>query len=70
MTADTPATRRKFAGQWDEISYLHDKLLYWMYEREDSPWYPTMRLFRQPQTNDWPAVVARIREELRQFVRS
>src|SRR5437016_8930169 len=36
MTADTPATRRKFAGQWDEISYLHDKLLYWMYEREDA----------------------------------
>ena len=29
-----------------------------MLDREDSPWYPTMRLFRQPQPGDWSAVVA------------
>ncbi len=30
----------------------------WMTEREDSPWYPTARLFRQPAIGDWDAVVA------------
>ena len=25
----------------------------WMNDREDSPWYPTMRLFRQEQEGDW-----------------
>jgi Glycosyltransferase family 9 (heptosyltransferase) len=37
----------------------------WMEGREDSPWYPTMRLFRQPRPGDWGAVVARVAAELR-----
>lgn len=32
----------------------------WLTEREDSPWYPTMRLFRQPQSGDWDAVFAQV----------
>ncbi|MEG3857645.1 tetratricopeptide repeat protein [Microcoleus sp. herbarium12] len=32
----------------------------WMLEGEDSPWYPTARLFRQPQRGDWEAVLARV----------
>ena len=32
----------------------------WMREREDSPWYPTARLFRQPARGDWPAVISRV----------
>jgi len=32
----------------------------WMLEREDSPWYPTARLFRQQTGGDWPAVIARV----------
>lgn len=39
----------------------------WMLDREDSPWYPTMRLFRQPTPGDFPSVVARIRRELEAF---
>jgi glycosyl transferase family 9 (putative heptosyltransferase) len=31
----------------------------WMRDREDSPWYPTMRLFRQPRPGDWASVVVR-----------
>jgi hypothetical protein len=36
----------------------------WMADREDSPWYPTMRLFRQPVPGDWESVVCRVRQEL------
>jgi hypothetical protein len=28
----------------------------WMLDRADSPWYPTMRLFRQQAPGDWPGV--------------
>jgi len=36
----------------------------WLLRREDSPWYPTMKLFRQPQLDDWEPVVARVAAEL------
>jgi tetratricopeptide (TPR) repeat protein len=40
----------------------------WMLDREDSPWYPTARLFRQSATGDWASVIRRVNEELvRQF---
>jgi len=32
----------------------------WLLEREDSPWYPTMRLFRQPKPSDWQSVVEKV----------
>ena len=36
----------------------------WLLERDDSPWYPTMRLFRQEKRGAWGPVVARVREAL------
>ncbi len=36
----------------------------WLLEREDTPWYPTMRLFRQTGVGDWPSVFQRMAEEL------
>jgi len=36
----------------------------WLLEREDSPWYPTARLFRQPRIDDWESVFERVRGEL------
>lgn len=36
----------------------------WMLERDDSPWYPTMRLFRQPQDGDWASVFSQMQEAL------
>jgi hypothetical protein len=32
----------------------------WLLDREDTPWYPSMRLFRQTRASDWPGVVARV----------
>ncbi len=37
----------------------------WMLEREDTPWYPTMRLFRQLAPGDWASVIKRVAGELR-----
>ena len=36
----------------------------WLLNREDSPWYPSMRLFRQPRQGDWQSVVDRIGRHL------
>ena len=36
----------------------------WMLDRSDTPWYPSMRLFRQPRPGDWPSVVGAIAQEL------
>ncbi|MDQ2950246.1 MAG: tetratricopeptide repeat protein [Acidobacteriota bacterium] len=42
----------------------------WMLERSDTPWYPTMRLFRQPRLNDWPSVLHSVGSELKQLANS
>lgn len=39
----------------------------WLTGREDSPWYPSMRLFRQDGVGDWDALVARVRAALDRF---
>lgn len=39
----------------------------WMDERSDSPWYPSMRLFRQPREGDWDAVARDAAHALRQI---
>lgn len=36
----------------------------WLTNREDSPWYPTARLFRQPRPRDWESVMERVGYEL------
>jgi tetratricopeptide (TPR) repeat protein len=47
---------------WVALKYQPDWR--WMLDRDDSPWYPTMRLFRQQRPGDWDGVFARIRGEL------
>jgi ADP-heptose:LPS heptosyltransferase len=41
----------------------------WLLERGDSPWYPSMRLFRQTTDGDWDAVVRAMVAELRPLAR-
>jgi hypothetical protein len=40
----------------------------WMTGRSDSPWYPTLRIFRQPALHDWPNVISEITIELSTWV--
>ena len=47
-----------FSGDWR-----------WLMNRSDSPWYPTMRLFRQPNLGDWESVIADITHCLTRRVR-
>jgi tetratricopeptide (TPR) repeat protein len=42
----------------------------WMIGRNDSPWYPTMRLFRQPRPRDWQSVLRAVRRELETLAKS
>lgn len=36
----------------------------WPIGRGDTPWYPTMRLFRQPALFDWPSAIGAVHESL------
>jgi ADP-heptose:LPS heptosyltransferase len=40
----------------------------WLRERDDSPWYPTARLFRQSGTRTWSDVIEQIHDALLTFV--
>jgi len=42
----------------------------WMQGREDTPWYPGMRLFRQEREGDWESVVAKVADELKKVAGS
>jgi tetratricopeptide (TPR) repeat protein len=42
----------------------------WLHDREDSPWYPTLRLFRQSRHGDWPEVVFRVKAALEELIQS
>ncbi len=43
----------RFAGEWR-----------WLLERNDSPWYPSMKIFRQPRPGDWESVIRQVADEL------
>ena len=41
----------------------------WLLDRDDSPWYPTMRLFRQTGTAEWPSVIQRVKAAVETMAR-
>lgn len=47
---------------WLALNYIPDWR--WLLKREDSPWYPSVRLFRQDVLGDWDGVFRRIKSEL------
>jgi ADP-heptose:LPS heptosyltransferase len=40
----------------------------WLLDRDDSPWYPTARLFRQSEARAWEGVIARVCSALSNFI--
>ena len=42
----------------------------WMLNRSDSPWYPSMTLFRQREIGDWDSVFQQIKLELMQYTKN
>jgi ADP-heptose:LPS heptosyltransferase len=65
VTADTSVAHLAGAmgrPTWVMLPYVPDYR--WLLDRGDSPWYPTVRLFRQDTTRDYAPVVDRIRAEL------
>ena len=51
---------------WTLLPYAADWR--WLRNRADSPWYPSMRLFRQSGLNDWQSAFAHVAAELRMYV--
>jgi tetratricopeptide (TPR) repeat protein len=51
---------------WIMLPYTPDYR--WLLDRDDSPWYPTLRLFRQTETREWPSVLDRVRAELQGMI--
>jgi hypothetical protein len=40
----------------------------WLMERQDSPWYPSLRLLRQPARGDWPGAITQVSRALDQWI--
>jgi hypothetical protein len=53
---------------WVALPYCADWR--WFLDREDSPWYPSMRVFRQKRFGDWPEVFDRMVAELKKMLES
>lgn len=68
LTIDTAASHLAGAigkNAWVMLPWAADWR--WLDNRSDSPWYPTLRLFRQPTRGDWPAVAAQLEQALREW---
>jgi hypothetical protein len=53
---------------WVLLSFVPDWR--WLLDRDDSPWYPTARLFRQDSSRAWESVIDSVRVALSEFVQS
>ena len=51
---------------WLLLPYLPD--FRWMLDREDSPWYPSAKLYRQEKINDWDTVLEKLKADLLKLV--
>lgn len=71
ITVDTLAAHLAGAlgvPAWVMLQYAADWR--WMTERNDSPWYPSLRLFRQPSPGDWTSLVSDIEAKLQDWLGS
>lgn len=65
ISVDTMAAHLAGALALPVWTVLHEECDWrWLADRDDTPWYPTMRLFRQCAADDWQPVIARVLGEL------
>jgi ADP-heptose:LPS heptosyltransferase len=65
ISVDSPAAHLAGAlgkKAWTLLNHIADWR--WMLEGETTPWYPTMRLFRQTRPDDWTGVIDRVGQTL------
>ncbi|MBU3913810.1 MAG: tetratricopeptide repeat protein [Nanoarchaeota archaeon] len=53
---------------WTLLSFIHDWR--WLLNRNDSPWYPNMRLFRQKEKGNWDSLFQEVKIELKKLIDS
>jgi tetratricopeptide (TPR) repeat protein len=65
ITIDTAAAHLAGAlGRPVWVMLKHHADYRWLLSRSDSPWYPTMTLYRQPRPGDWAGVAGRLKSDL------
>jgi hypothetical protein len=52
---------------WTLLPFVED--FRWMLHRADTPWYPTMRLYRQTDRTNWNDPIARMAADLKELTR-
>jgi tetratricopeptide (TPR) repeat protein len=68
VTIDTSIAH--LAGALGKLTYVmlpYDACFRWMMDRADTPWYPTMRLFRQTEPGEWSDVVQAVADAVSRF---
>jgi hypothetical protein len=65
-----PAHLAATLGRPTWILLKHEADWRWMSGRDDSPWYPTVRLFRQPRAGDWSGVAQMVAAQLRRVAQA
>ena len=69
ITADTSMAHLAGAlGRPAWVALQHVPDWRWLLDRDDSPWYPTLRLFRQQNAGDWKSVFSAMERKLRQML--
>ena len=71
ISVDTSTAHLSAAmGKPTWILNRYDTCWRWLLDREDSPWYPAVRLYRQSAYKDWATVLDRVNNDLRQWAQA
>ena len=60
----SPLERDELESLLETAHLLRSPDFRWLLDRQDSPWYPTARLFRQPSIGDWESTIRNVTEAL------